>query len=424
MKFKNILLFICCLIATQLLAQQTTVAELERYSIPITTTNPHKVNFDELLPLKDVLKNVPLVGVGEATHGTADFFELRHTLFKFLVEQNNFTQLGIETGYGETVPLNNYIQTGEGDPYVLINDLGLFPFKHWQLYDLVVWMRNYNLTAKNKLSLFGFNTGFAKFSIDKTKEIMVRNNVSIDTNRFVQLNTIRDKNTFYNPRTFTKEFQNKIHPVLAHFILVCNNNKLTINPKDTTELNAHLFNLTQLNTVWFSEQNMDKAREPAMANLVDYNTQNKKTMLWAHNAHIDNDTAYYPSMGALLKQRHNANYYTIGTNFGTGKFMAKNGKMKLTTFTIRHQYKCTKAKLFAKVHPNYNCYFIDFNIAKQSPTITKIFSRLPYIYADAFFRNTNKLFYRLNFLVPKDKYIQMYDGYFYVKVTRAMQLLN
>ena len=58
--------------------------------IPFATVEPVDDDSD-LLPLRAVIGDAPYVGVGEATHGSHEFFAMKHRLFRFLFERMGFT---------------------------------------------------------------------------------------------------------------------------------------------------------------------------------------------------------------------------------------------------------------------------------------------------------------------------------------------
>jgi len=62
--------------------------------------------FEDLSPLKNVLKDVQIVGLGEATHGTKEFFQMKHRMLEFLVKEMGFTVLALEFNYiGKTISM-------------------------------------------------------------------------------------------------------------------------------------------------------------------------------------------------------------------------------------------------------------------------------------------------------------------------------
>src|SRR5262245_16373273 len=71
------------------------------------------IGYEDLAPLRELIGNARVVGLGEATHGTREFFQLKHRLFEFLVSELGFTLFLIEAGFGESLAVNRYVLTGE-----------------------------------------------------------------------------------------------------------------------------------------------------------------------------------------------------------------------------------------------------------------------------------------------------------------------
>src|SRR5512147_1133880 len=78
---------------------------------------------DDLEPLRQIVGNARIVSLGEATHGTREFFQMKHRILRFLVERMGFTAFAIEATWPEANRLDRYVRTGEGDPAVLLSGL-------------------------------------------------------------------------------------------------------------------------------------------------------------------------------------------------------------------------------------------------------------------------------------------------------------
>jgi erythromycin esterase len=68
---------------------------LTRNALPLSSLSAGAPTTD-LQPLKSVLDGVRIVGLGEATHGTREFFQLKHRLLEFLVTEMGFSALAME----------------------------------------------------------------------------------------------------------------------------------------------------------------------------------------------------------------------------------------------------------------------------------------------------------------------------------------
>ena len=77
----------------------------------------------DLMFLKDMVGAARVVALGEATHGTREFFLMKHRVLEFLVKEMDFNVFAIEATWPESNRVNEYVHTGEGDPEVLLSGL-------------------------------------------------------------------------------------------------------------------------------------------------------------------------------------------------------------------------------------------------------------------------------------------------------------
>ena len=77
---------------------KTITGWLNERAIPLVSVKAG-AGFDDLQPLKSVLKDVRVIGLGEATHGTREFFQFKHRMLEFLVQEMGYTVFAIEASY-------------------------------------------------------------------------------------------------------------------------------------------------------------------------------------------------------------------------------------------------------------------------------------------------------------------------------------
>ena len=58
-------------------------------------------------------QNASIIGLGEATHGTHEFIETRNRIFQYLVNNHDYRILAIEADFGESLLINQVIQSGD-----------------------------------------------------------------------------------------------------------------------------------------------------------------------------------------------------------------------------------------------------------------------------------------------------------------------
>ncbi|MGV3617445.1 MAG: erythromycin esterase family protein [Fimbriimonas sp.] len=122
-------------------------AEVTRWvrqtAIPLRTTSPTGP-LDDLRPWKETLAGFRLVGLGEATHGTREFFQLKHRLVRYLVEEVGATVFIIEGSYAAALRIDEYVRTGKGDRTRLLAGMRFWTWDTEEVLALVDWMRTYN----------------------------------------------------------------------------------------------------------------------------------------------------------------------------------------------------------------------------------------------------------------------------------------
>src|SRR5262245_44123546 len=68
---------------------------LRTHAIPLQTPEASR-GFADMQALKKVVGNARIVALGEATHGTREFFQLKHRMLEFLASEMGFTISSIE----------------------------------------------------------------------------------------------------------------------------------------------------------------------------------------------------------------------------------------------------------------------------------------------------------------------------------------
>jgi len=114
----------------------------------------------ELSPLRAVVGEARVVGLGESARRVHEFYELRSRLFRFLVEKMGFTALVMETGFAEASILNEYVLGRIEEP---AQWQGGFTFGYGdekEIQALLRWMRTYNQDSRHarKVHFYGMDS--------------------------------------------------------------------------------------------------------------------------------------------------------------------------------------------------------------------------------------------------------------------------
>ena len=126
---------------------------IRRAAIPLSNAG-RRARVCDMEPLKKIVGDARIVALGEATHGTREFFLLKHRMLELLVTQMGFSIFSIEANMPESYRLNDFVLKGEGDPAKLIKG----PLTLWdtqEVLDMVLWMREYNKSGKGRVEFTG-----------------------------------------------------------------------------------------------------------------------------------------------------------------------------------------------------------------------------------------------------------------------------
>lgn len=100
-------------------------------------------------PLLKVIGDSRFVLIGEATHGTHEFYRVRAQITKQLITDKGFTAVAVEADWPDAYRVNQFVRF-EGDDEEAVDALSgfqRFPTWMWRnadVLDFVGWLRNYN----------------------------------------------------------------------------------------------------------------------------------------------------------------------------------------------------------------------------------------------------------------------------------------
>jgi erythromycin esterase-like protein len=116
-------------------------------------------------PLLRLVGNARFVLLGEATHGTHEFYRERAQITKRLIQEKNFTAVAVEADWPDAYRVNRFVR-GEGSDLDAVDALSgfqRFPSWMWRnadVLDFIGWLRSYNDSlppARPKAGFYGLD---------------------------------------------------------------------------------------------------------------------------------------------------------------------------------------------------------------------------------------------------------------------------
>jgi erythromycin esterase-like protein len=129
---------------------------IRKRAIPLKGSTPGE-GYEDLLPLKNLVGHARIVALGEGTHGTSEFFRMKHRILEFLADKMGFTIFSIEANMPEAYRLNDYVLTGLGDPKALLKGMYFWTWNTQEVLDMILWMRDFNQSGRGRIEFTGFD---------------------------------------------------------------------------------------------------------------------------------------------------------------------------------------------------------------------------------------------------------------------------
>lgn len=112
-------------------------------------------------PLLELAGNVSLCLVGEATHGTHEFYRERAEITKRLIKEKGFTAVAVEADWPDAFRVNRYVRglSDDKDANEALGGFKRFPTWMWRntvILDFVEWLREYNASLALTAPKVGF----------------------------------------------------------------------------------------------------------------------------------------------------------------------------------------------------------------------------------------------------------------------------
>jgi len=108
-------------------------------TVPLRTVRAGS-GFDDLRPLETVLRGRRIVALGEASHGTSEFFRMKHRMLEFLVREMGFAHFAMELSPEDGQVIDAYIHGAPTDPRRVL----YWPWATTEVMEMIEWMRAYN----------------------------------------------------------------------------------------------------------------------------------------------------------------------------------------------------------------------------------------------------------------------------------------
>jgi erythromycin esterase len=148
-------------------------AWLKTAAVPFDTAEPGR-GFGDLGKFREVVGGARVVALGEGTHGTREFFQMKHRLTEYLASELGFTHFAIEANLPEARRVNDYVLGGPGDPKELLRGMYFWTWNTQEVLDLIEWMRAFNASGRGKVQFAGFDMQVGTVAMENVRQFVAK----------------------------------------------------------------------------------------------------------------------------------------------------------------------------------------------------------------------------------------------------------
>jgi len=274
------------------------------------------------------------IGLGEATHGTHEIFELKAAIVKALVLRGGVRAIAFESSYGSTLAASDYVTlTGNGDVGGAIASLRIPTYQTEEIAGLLTSLREINAKrpASRRVQLFGYDVqdprGDVRATLAFLKDTGFGSLSSEQLSRFAEgrgpVQTIAPADVPGLKSAIT-ELRARLRGSKSSIVarsLIAQYGRYE-HALDVALQALSLFDAGSQMAAYYMRDTLAATNVEWVAA-----TAGGPVVIWAHNSHVakDNEVAEFVTLGEALARAHGSAYFAMGSAFFDGTVRAMSG---------------------------------------------------------------------------------------------------
>jgi erythromycin esterase-like protein len=331
------------------ISSNTIMEKIKKCNIPLNSSK-------DLDPLMNAIGDAKYVLLGEATHGTSEFYRWRKAISQRLIQEKGFRFIAVEGDWPDCFEVNKYVKNQKGQKSakeVLIENFKRWPtwmWANWEISDLMEWMKNYNekLPIEQQVGFYGLDV----YSLyESMQTIMKFVNELGDPEAIASANDVfrcfqpyaKDP-VQYGLSAIRKRFSGGCYQEVLK-LLTYMKKKYDSNVEQSGGMRQEEIFDALMNTkvitdaekyykvMLLSDAESWNVRDDHMADTLDslmkFHGDNAKCIVWAHNTHVgdarftDMVEAGERNIGQIVRERHeNEGVFLVGFGMNEGTVIA------------------------------------------------------------------------------------------------------
>lgn len=277
--------------------------------------------------LMDQVREARFVLLGEASHGTSEYYTWRARISQRLILEKNFSFIAVEGDWPDCYQVNRYIKgyPGAGDSaWEALQAFQRWPiwmWANWEVAALVEWLRQVNGSLSNPVGFYGLDV----YSLWESMSSIVNylEKTDPDTARLARQAYLcfepygEDEQAYaWSTRLVPEDCEDEVVDLLLE--MRRKGGRFDSDPESAFSaeqnalvmVNAERYYRAMVRTDQYSWNVRDTHMSDTLDRLVDHHGPGSKAIVWAHNTHIgdaratDMAAAGMVNLGQLVRERH------------------------------------------------------------------------------------------------------------------------
>jgi erythromycin esterase len=302
-------------------AEEWLVEQITGLSLTLDTTA-------DLDPIIDRIGDANFVLIGEASHGTSEFYVWRGLLSQRLIQEKGFSFIGVEGDWPDCYEINRFVKGypgSAGTVYETLNKFERWPtwmWANWEVAAFVEWLRRYN-QERDEGSKVGFY-GLDVYSLWESMELTIdylreHEPASIETayeayrcfEPFGEDPQAYARQVAFVPETCENEVVQLLQELRTRVKRFDGDREAAFNAEQNAFvlMNAERYYRAMVQGGANSWNVRDIHMADTLERLVRYHGSGTKAIVWAHNTHVGDARATdmaevgMVNLGELMRQR-------------------------------------------------------------------------------------------------------------------------
>ncbi|WP_342600013.1 erythromycin esterase family protein [Psychrobacillus sp. FSL H8-0483] len=307
---------------------------------------------DDLTPLLQAIGDAKIVLLGEASHGTSEFYTVRAELSKRLIEEKGFNLIAVEGDWPSTQHVNRFIKAYDNEQMDVRDVLKAFerwPTWMWaneEIAKFVTWLKLHNsqIEVNKKVGFYGIDVYSLWESLDEVITYLSKTNPNGTDLAFAKKAFSCFEPFNRHPETYAISSTNiseacvdEVSKLLASIRTHEDNYQdekeadLNLKINAIVARNAEEYYRAMVRSDELSWNVRDEHMVEAINEIMDYHGKESKMIIWEHNTHIgdasatDMEASGMVNVGQIIRlQNRKENVYTVGFGTHRGTVIAAN----------------------------------------------------------------------------------------------------